>query len=396
MTEKLFYEPNLPADGRLSNTYFMGRRSKTQQPRGGFEHHKTVERRKAPPKLFHYKKLSKGRELVVCSARRIMAIWQPDRRIRPSMSAMTSLDLPLFHYLSFIVISGETQMRLMHTFKVLMGGLALSLLQVLPVSAEQAPIRIGWINWADAEITAKLAAKAIEDVTGHPVKLVMADLGIQFQALANKSVDFIPMVWLPGAHKTFWDKYSSQVEDLGTVYDGKIGWAIPDSVPASEVSSIEDLNKPGIAAKFGNRILSAGAGNGQYKLSEKAIAEYGLKDYKLVASSEAGMLSELARDQSRDKWSIINAWNPHWMFAKWKLRYLVDSKNIFGGTEHIHVVSRLGFKADEPKIATFLEHYTLPLNDLETMQMQAKDSSVDEVVNAYYLKNRTRFAAMFQ
>ncbi len=94
-------------------------------------------------------------------------------------------------------------MRLVHTFKVLMGGLALSLLQVLPVSAEQAPIRIGWINWADAEITAKLAAKAIEDVTGHPVKLVMADLGIQFQALANKSVDFIPMVWLPGAHKTF-------------------------------------------------------------------------------------------------------------------------------------------------------------------------------------------------
>ncbi|MCF5651457.1 glycine/betaine ABC transporter substrate-binding protein [Pseudomonas syringae] len=286
-------------------------------------------------------------------------------------------------------------MRVKKAFKVLVAVMACSVLHVMPASAEQPPIRIGWINWADAEITAKLAAKAIEDQTGRSVKLVMADLGIQFQALATKNVDVIPMVWLPGAHKSYWDKYSSQVEDLGVVYDGKIGWAIPDSVPASEVSSIEDLNKPGIAEKFGNRILSAEAGNGQYKLSEKAIAEYGLKGYKLMASSEAGMLSELARDQSRDKWSIINAWNPHWMFAKWKLRYLTDSKQIFGGTEHIHVVSRLGFTKDEPKVATFLRNYTLPLSDLEAMQMEAKESSADKVVDAYYLKNKARFAAMF-
>ena len=107
------------------------------------------------------------------------------------------------------------------------------------------------------------------------------------------------------------------------------------------------------------------------------------------------MLSELDRDQGRGKWSIINAWNPHWMFAKWKLRYLTDSRQIFGGTEHIHAVSRLGFKKDEPRIAAFLEQYTLPLGDLETMQMQARDSTPEKVVDAYYLKNRPRFAAMF-
>ena len=66
-----------------------------------------------------------------------------------------------------------------------------------------------------------------------------------------------------------------------------------------------------------------------------------------------------------------------------------------GGTEHIHVVSRLGFKEDEPKVATFLQHFTLALSDLEAMQMQAKDSSADAVVDAYYAKNKARFAAMF-
>ncbi|WP_267872288.1 glycine betaine ABC transporter substrate-binding protein [Pseudomonas syringae] len=114
-------------------------------------------------------------------------------------------------------------MRVMQAFKVLLGVMACSVLHVMPASADQASVRIGWINWADAEITAKLAAKVIEDQTGRSVKLVMADLGIQFQALANKNVDVIYMVWLPGAHKSNWEKYSSQVEDLGVVYDGKIG-----------------------------------------------------------------------------------------------------------------------------------------------------------------------------
>lgn len=261
---------------------------------------------------------------------------------------------------------------------------------------EIAPLRIGWINWADAEITAKIAAKAIADQTGRPVKLVMADLGIQFQALATNNVDVIPMVWLPNAHKTYWDKYGEKLEDLGVIYDGRIGWAIPADIPESEVKSIDDLKKPGIAEKFNNRILSAGAGNGQYILSEKAIKEYGLQNYTIAASSEAGMLAELARDQKRSRWSILNAWTPHWMFAKWKLRFLEDPKQIFGSTEHIHAVGRMGFKESDPKIAHFFENYKIDLDEMQQMQLKAKDSNVDSVVDAYYEKHRESFAQLLK
>jgi glycine betaine/proline transport system substrate-binding protein len=274
-------------------------------------------------------------------------------------------------------------------------GLALLTSGFLAQAADAPPVRIGWVNWSDTEITAKLAQTALEDHLKTPVKMVQADIGIQFQALANGNIDLIPMVWLPNTHKAFWDKYKDQLEDLGVLYEGRIGWAVPDTVPASEVSTIEDLNKPGIREKFANRILTSEAGNGQYKLSLKAIEDYKLTGYKLVASSETGMLTEMDRGLQRGQWSVINAWNPHWMFSKWKLRYLDEPKGVFGGAEQIHAVARKGFSRQNPQVAYFFAHYSMPLEELQGLMMKAKQSSVDTVVAEYYGANKARFAAMF-
>jgi glycine betaine/proline transport system substrate-binding protein len=259
-----------------------------------------------------------------------------------------------------------------------------------------APVRIGWVNWSDTEIAVKLATVAIEDQLKQPVKLVMADIGIQFQAMANGSIDLIPMVWLPSTHQAFWDKYKDKLEDLGVLYEGRIGMAVPKSVPISEVASVEDLNKPQVREKLGGKILTSEVGNGQYKLTVKAIDEYKLEGYKLVASSESGMLSELDRNLKRDKWSLVNAWSPHWMFSKYPLRYLEDPKHMFGGVEQIHAVARKGFSEQYPQVARFFSHYSIPQADLEKLMMQARESTADKVVAEYYAANKPRFAAMFQ
>lgn len=277
-----------------------------------------------------------------------------------------------------------------------LAGLALATSSLLGQAAETPPVRIGWVNWSDTEITAKLAQTALEDQLKQPVKMVQADIGIQFQALANGNIDLIPMVWLPNTHKGYWDKYKDQLEDLGVLYQGRIGWAVPDSVPASEVSTVEDLNKPEVREKLGSRILTSEAGNGQYKLSLQAIDDYKLTGYKLIASSETGMLTEMDRGLRRGQWSVINAWNPHWMFSKWKLRYLDDPKGLFGGAEQIHAVARKGFSQQHPQVAYFFAHYSMPLAELEDLMMKARESSVDAVVASYYAANKPRFQAMFE
>jgi glycine betaine/proline transport system substrate-binding protein len=266
---------------------------------------------------------------------------------------------------------------------------------LLAHAEEPAPVRIGWVNWSDTEIAVKLASTALQDHLKQPVKLVLADIGIQFQALANGNIDLIPMVWLPSTHKAFYDKYSDKLEDLGVLYEGRIGMAVPTSIAASEIASIEDLNKPDVREKLGGKILTSEVGNGQYKLTEKAIELYKLDGYKMVASSESGMLSELDRNLKRDKWSLVNAWSPHWMFSKWSLRYLDDPKKIFGGAEQIHAVARKGFSAEYPDVARFFTHFNIPQADLERLMAAARDSSADKVVAEYYAANKPRFEAMF-
>ena len=273
-------------------------------------------------------------------------------------------------------------------------GVALATVSVFTHAADQPPVRIGWVNWSDTVIAVKLANAVLEDQLKQPVKLTMADIGIQFQALADSKIDLIPMVWLPGTHKAFYDKYKDRLEDLGVLYEGRIGMAVPDIVPVSEVSSLADLNKPGIAEKFDGKILTSEVGNGQYKLTEKVLNDKKIVGYKMVASSESGMLSELDRNLKRGKWSLVNAWSPHWMFSKYPLRYLDDPEHLFGGAEQIHAVARKGFSAQYPEVAKFFAHYTIPQADLQKMMSDAKDSSADKVVAHYYAANKARFAAM--
>ncbi|KGU85971.1 glycine betaine ABC transporter substrate-binding protein [Pseudomonas mediterranea] len=276
-----------------------------------------------------------------------------------------------------------------------LAGLAMASSCLMAQAEEPTPIRIGWVNWSDTEIAVKLADTALRDHLKQPVKLVLADIGIQFQALANGSIDLIPMVWLPSTHKSFYDKYKDKLEDLGSLYEGRIGMAVPTSIPTTEIASVEDLNKPEVREKLGGKILTSEVGNGQYKLTEKAIKEYKLDGYKMVASSESGMLSELDRNLKRDKWSLINAWSPHWMFSKWSLRYLDDPKQIFGGAEQIHAVARQGFSAEHPDVARFFANFKIPQADLEKLMATARDSSADKVVAEYYAANKPRFEAMF-
>lgn len=83
------------------------------------------------------------------------------------------------------------------------------------------------------------------------------------------------------------------------------------------------------------------------------------------------------------------------MFSRWPLRYLDDPKKVFGGAEQIHAVARKGFSQEQPAVANFFRQFSIPQADLEQLMMQARESSSDQAVAAYYAVNKQRFQAMF-
>ncbi|WP_272483275.1 glycine betaine ABC transporter substrate-binding protein, partial [Azospirillum humicireducens] len=57
---------------------------------------------------------------------------------------------------------------------------------------------------------------------------------------------------------------------------------------------------------------------------------FGLKDFKLVESSEAGMLAEVKRATRSEGWVVFLGWEPHPMNKSFELTYLEGGDDWFG------------------------------------------------------------------
>ena len=208
--------------------------------------------------------------------------------------------------------------------------------------AQRDDLRLGWSPWADAEVVSLMAEQLIETHYGVPVERVMADIGIQYQSVARGDLDLMLMAWLPGTHRDYWERVRDQVLDLGPMYSGKLGWVVPDYVPANELNSISDLRDPTLAKRFGNRVQGIDPGSGLNQASEQALKSYRLADIELISASSAAMTAVLAQAIREQRWVVVTSWTPHWMFARYQLRFLEDPQGVFGGTERIHAVAVWG------------------------------------------------------
>jgi len=266
-------------------------------------------------------------------------------------------------------------------------GLAAALVggSVMPTMAQDAKtVKLGFAPWSDAEFVTKLAAKLMTDKLGQKVELVQTDVAPLYQGVSRGDIDAMMMAWLPATHADYYDKVKNRVETLGTVYDGaKLGWVVPTYIPESEIASIEDLKKPEVQEKLSGTIQGIDPGAGLTRLSQQAVKDYALDDYKLQISSEAGMLTTVDRAMRGEKWFVATSWSPHWMFGKYKLRYIDDPKKSLGEAEHVDILASKDFKTENPKAAEFLSRMKVPLDDLEAAMFNAQETSYDEAVAKY-------------
>ena len=254
----------------------------------------------------------------------------------------------------------------------------------------EAPLRLGWSAWADAEVVSLMAATLIESQLNVPVERVMADIGIQYESVARGDLDLMLMAWLPGTHRDYWARVRDRVLDLGPMYTGKLGWIVPDYVPKDVLNSVDQLRDSELAARFDNRVQGIDPGSGLNQASLEALKRYDLQQVDLVASSSAAMAAVLSQAINEKRWMIATSWTPHWMFARYGLRFLEDPKGVFGGTERIHAVARINLDRLRPEVTAFLSRFHLPEQDLDGLLLKAQVGSPSAAVEDYLAENPER------
>lgn len=257
-------------------------------------------------------------------------------------------------------------------------------------SGATGPLRLGWSPWADAEVMSLIAQRVIQQAYNLPVERVMADIGIQYASVARGDLDLMLMAWLPLTHKDYWTRVRDRVLDFGSMYSGRLGWVVPDYVDASELRSIADLRKPELAARFNNTVQGIDPGSGLNQASEQALVDYNLGDMRLVASSSAAMTAVLDKAIREQRWVVVTSWTPHWMFARYKLRFLEDPQLVFGGVEWIHALGRKGLDRDYPDLAGFLSRFQIPDRELSDLLLMANERSADVAVEDYLDRHPAR------
>jgi glycine betaine/proline transport system substrate-binding protein len=174
------------------------------------------------------------------------------------------------------------------------------------------------------------------------------------------------------------------VVDLGPIYAGRLGWVVPARIPPADLDSIEDLRRPAIAARLGGRIQGIDPGSGLMQASERALQVYGLGDLRLVPASGAAMTAVLERAmRDPDRWVVVTAWQPHWIFARHRLRFLADPRAVLGHTEQIHAVARQEFGRDYPRVVDLLSRFHLGGEELDALLLQARDIGPATAVEAF-------------
>lgn len=233
-------------------------------------------------------------------------------------------------------------------------------------SGDSKDVNLAYVEWDTEIASTNVVGQVLEDL-GYNVTLTPLDNAIMWEAVSKGEADGMVAAWLPHTHASQYDKYKSDLDELGENLAGaKIGLVVPSYM---NVNSIEDL-----ANEADHTITGIEPGAGITAATDKALEEYdNLSDWNLVTSSSGAMTTSLAKALKNKEEIIVTGWSPHWKFAKYDLKYLEDPKGVYGGEETINTFVRKGLKEDQPDVYSVLDNFHWTSEDLESVMLEIMD-----------------------
>lgn len=235
---------------------------------------------------------------------------------------------------------------------------------------DQGTVNLAYVEWS-SEVASTNVVAAVLEQAGFDVELTSLSAAAMFQALSTGDADAIVAAWLPTTHADYMERVGDNIEDLGMNLDGtKLGLVVP---AYTETDSIADLNDN--ADSFNGEIIGIDPGAGLMALTEEVVDTYDL-GLRLRSGSGATMTAALSSAINNKEDVVVTGWTPHWMFARFDLKYLEDPENVYGGAEQIHTVVRQGLKDDMPEAYAILDAFEWTPEQMgEVMLMNQEDGS---------------------
>jgi glycine betaine/proline transport system substrate-binding protein len=246
------------------------------------------------------------------------------------------------------------------------------LLAALPVLARAAgdpescrSVRFSDIGWTDVTATTGLASHLVR-LLGYEPKVTVLSVPVTYASLKNRDIDVFLGNWMPAmaADRAPYEEDGS-VEVVGANLEGaKYTLAVPAYLHEAGLTDFADIQR--FADELKREIYGIEPGNDGNRLVLTMIRkdEFGLGDFRLVESSEQGMLAQVERAIAAQRPIVFFGWEPHPMNTRFDMRYLTGGDTSFGpdyGGATVYTNVRAGYLEECPNLGRLLRNLRFTL-----------------------------------
>jgi glycine betaine/proline transport system substrate-binding protein len=235
-------------------------------------------------------------------------------------------------------------------------------------------VRLGVVNWTDVIATSAMTNVLLDDL-GYNVKQTSASQQIIFAGIRDQRLDMFLGYWNPLMTQTitpFVEQKQVRVLDQPSLKDARATLAVPTYLADKGLKSFADIAR--FKKELGGKIYGIEPGSGANTQIKDMIAKnrFGLGDFQLVESSEAGMLSAVTRAVKRNEAIVFFGWAPHPMNVNQDMTYLSGSEDALGpneGMATVWTVNAPDYASRCPNVDKLLGNLTFTAAD-ESRMMQ--------------------------
>ena len=239
-----------------------------------------------------------------------------------------------------------------------------------PASAAPDPascrvVRLSDIGWTDVTATTGVASVLLSRL-GYQPKVSVLSVPVTYAAMKNKDIDVFLGNWMPSmSHDQAPFVADGSVQVVRPNLTGaKYTLAVPTYLYKAGLRDFSDIKR--FRSELGGAIYGLESGNdgNRHVLNIIAKNDFGLGDFKLVESSEQGMLAEVERAYGAKKPVVFLGWAPHPMNTRFDISYLTGGDAYFGpnfGGAVIYTNVRAGYPRQCPNVGRLLKNLSFSL-----------------------------------
>lgn len=254
-------------------------------------------------------------------------------------------------------------------------------------------VRFADVGWSDIAATTGMASVVLEGL-GYKPSVTIASIPITFAGMKKKQIDVFLGYWNPSMTpqiEPFVKSGDIKVLDTPNLTGAKYTLAVPTYLYDKGLKTFADIAK--FEKDLGGKIYGIEPGNDGNALIAGMIKDnkFGLKSFKMVESSEAGMLIEAQRAIKDQKAIVFLGWEPHPMNVQMKMSYLAGGDDVFGpnlGEAKVYTAIPPSYEKRCPNVTTFLKNlqFTLAMEN-EVMGPILKKEKPNKAARDYLKKN---------